>query len=750
MRRWVLVAAVVVLTGASFAAAWRVASFTASIAGELDRAGELTSIAPRPQSTIVFDIHGRPAFSFFVEQRTSVPLERVSPHMVAAILAVEDRRFFQHSGIDPVRIAAAAWRNLRAGRIVEGGSTITQQLARAAQLSKVRTYERKIREILVAARLEERYSKRRILEEYLNTVYFGEGYYGVEAASRGYFGKSAADISLADAALLAAVVRSPSVDAPGVSRVRATKRRDLVLSLMKRQGRISPSDFETAVVTGVPDASHRNASGLNAAGNPNGLYFQEEVRRQLFQLFGADRVLRGGLRVYSTYDPDLQIEAERAIEKRIAQIASVRKAARDLQGGLVAMSPETGDVYAIVGGRDFRESSFNRATQARRQAGSAFKPIIYAAALERGFAPGTLLKDLDAPIAGADNWLPNGDHERDEYTVRRALKVSSNRAAAQVLEQVGVTTAIYYAQRLGIESQLPMVPSLALGTGEVTLLELTAAYSAFANNGSLATPRLLVRVEDNSGQTVWFSEERHVQAISPTTAYLMSSMLSDVVTSGTATRARTAGFKLPAGGKTGTTDDYTDAWFIGYTPHLLTGVWFGLDQPAPIMRDGFGGTVAVPAWAAFMTAATRGAKPEWYRMPPDVEKVKICRLSGMRAGPHCVEEQLDLSLPGEPVQLDQRSPLAQKTDEPGTPPEPNVYEDLFVIGAIPSEVCSLHDPAQRALNGSTTPVVDSLLHQASYTPASAAGAAIRTPQTRLYVDRVPQPDGSYKTVIRER
>ena len=237
------------------------------------------------------------------------------------------------------------------------------------------------------------------------------------------------------------------------------------------------------------------------------------------------------------------------------------------------------------------------------------------------------------------------------------------------------------------------MPSLALGTGEVTLLELTAAYSAFANRGSVASPRLVLRVEDQSGTTVWFAEERHIQAISSTTAYLMSSMLSDVVTSGTATRVRSAGFKLPAGGKTGTTDDYADAWFIGYTPHLLTGVWFGLDQPAPIMRDGFGGTVAAPAWARFMTAATRGAKPDWYRMPSDVEKVRICRLTGMRAGPHCDEETVDVASPlpaggrrGIFIQRRRPRPL-------GDPPEPNVYEDLFQVGAMPSEICTRHDPA---------------------------------------------------------
>ena len=744
MKRWMLVAAVIVMTAAGWTVAWRAVNFTASIATELDRASALTDIAPRPQATLVFDRHGKPAFSYFVEQRTSVPLDRVSPHMLDAILAVEDRRFYHHFGIDPVRIVSAAWRNARAGRIVEGGSTITQQLARAAQLSPVRTYERKIREILVAARLEERYTKRQILEEYLNTVYFGEGYYGVEAASRGYFGKSAADLGLADAALLAALVRSPSNDAPCVSAARATKRRNLVLALMQRQGRISLAAQQAARVLPVPDGRHKDAAAaLSAHNGGTGLYFQEEVRRQLFQMFGADRVLRGGLRVYSTYDPDMQAQAERAVTTRIEQIAKARARARDLQGSLVAMNPESGDVYALVGGRDFAESPFNRATQSRRQAGSAFKPIIYATALERGYAPGTLLKDLAAPIQGADEeWLPGGEHEREEYTLRRALKVSSNRAAAQLLQQVGVTTAIYYAQRLGIDSPLPVVPSLALGTGEVTLLELTAAYSAFANRGSVASPRLLLRVEDPDGKAIWHGEEHHTQAISPTTAYLMSSMLADVVSSGTGAKARAVGFTLPAAGKTGTTDDYADAWFIGYTPHLLTGVWFGLDQPAPIMRDGFGGVVAVPAWARFMSAATRGSKADWYRMPSNVEKLAICRISGMRAGRGCKEEA---------VAMDARyAPDATVAMSGEEPPEPNVYEDLFPVGSIPSETCPLHDPAAHASGG--TPLMDSGLQPASYIASEPAveGSAIRRPASRLFVDNVPQPDGSYRTVIRQR
>ena len=687
MRKRILIGAVLVMAMSGFYCAWRLVSFTAAVAGELDRSRTLTEIAPRAQATLVMDRHGRPAFSFYSEQRTDVPIDRVSPPMLAAIVAVEDRRFYSHHGIDPIRVLRAAARNLRAGRIREGGSTITQQLARAAQLSPVRTFDRKIREAMIALRLEERYSKAEILQEYLNTVYFGEGYYGVEAASRGYFGKSAADLDLAEGALLAALVRSPSTDAPSVAPDRARRRRDLVLRLMLQQGRISQADFTSARAAALP---HRGtaADAVRASAVSTGAYFQEEIRRQLVRMFGHERVLRGGLRVRSTYDPALQQAAEQAIASRIADIAKARKRAKDLQGSLVALDPATGDVLALVGGRSFAESPFNRATQARRQAGSAFKPIIYAAALERGYAPGSLLRDLDNPIdAYGEEWLPDGEHEESEYTLRKALKVSSNRAAAQLLQQVGVSTAVYYAHRLGIASDLPQVPSLALGTGEVTLLELTAAYGVFANRGVLAAPRLIIRVEDASGDVLWSAPADTMRAISETTAFLMSSMLSDVVSSGTATGARAAGFRLPAGGKTGTTDDYADAWFVGYTPHLVAGVWFGLDTPAPIMDRGFAGVVAVPAWARFMKAATTGAKAEWYKVPSDVEKVAICRISGARAGEGCrhvvaadfltVDTPLTWPPPVRPL--------------PAKPSEDPVYEDFFPIGSVPPELCPLHN-----------------------------------------------------------
>ena len=640
---------------------------------------------------MVYDRHNRPAFTFFEEQRVDVPLDRVSRHMIDALLAVEDRRFYSHHGLDPMRIVKAAWRNWRKGRIVEGGSTITQQLARLEQLTPQRTFSRKLREAAIAVRLEERYSKPEILRAYLNAVYFGDGYHGVEAAARGYFGKGAADLQPHEGALLAALVRSPSGYAPSAAPERAAARRNLVLRLMHETGRLTEAQYRAALQMPLPVAT---VAGATTASASCGGYFQEEVRRQLVARLGDRQVLKGGLRVYTGYDPEMQCAAEQTITRRVMQIAKARKAARDLQGSLVALDPVSGEVRALVGGRDFAASSYIRATQARRQPGSAFKPIIYAAALERGMAPGSMLDHLDEPIMTATGpWLPGGEHEESAYTLRAALKISSNRAAAQLLQQVGYGQATYYAARLGIESQLPAVASLALGTGGVTLLELTAAYGVFANQGVAVSPHLIVRVEDAAGRTVVGETPSRRQAVTPTTAYLMSSMLADVITSGTATGVRAAGFKLPAAGKTGTTNDYTDAWFVGYTPHLVTGVWFGLDRPAPIMNRGFASVVAVPAWAEFMSKATVGDGADWFATPADVEKITICRTSGQRATEACrhgwsgagfVQAGLT-EMPGTPA-----GDTAVATTGRTAPPRSYAYDDYFPYGTAPSGPCEQH------------------------------------------------------------
>jgi len=738
--------------------AWR-------LAGELDRATERARLEPHAQASVVFDRHEHPVFSFYLEQRLDVSFQSVSPHMIDAILAAEDRRFYSHHGLDGVRMVKAAWRNWRAGRIVEGGSTITQQLARAEQLTSARTFTRKIREAVLAARFEERYSKSEILGAYLNTVYFGDGYYGVEAASRGYFAKAASTLQPHEAALLAALVRSPSAYSPSYAPARALARRNLVLRLMRDTGKLTDGQYRASAA--LPLRANSTPAILNASDGDSracGQYFQEEVRRELMARFGDHQVLKGGLRVYTGYDERMQCEGERAIATRIAQIVRLRPKARDLQGSLVAIDPASGEVRAIVGGREFAASSFDRAIQARRQPGSAFKPIIYAAALEQGFAPGSILRHLDEPIMTSSGpWLPGGEHEQPEYTLRSALKISSNRAAAQLLQQVGLRVTEYYAQRLGIESRLPSVPSLALGTGGVTLLELTSAYGVFANQGTAVTPHLVVRVEDRDGRTLWDAQPARRPVLSEATAFMMSSMLADVIQSGTGTPARAAGFTLPAAGKTGTTDDYTDAWFVGYTPRLVAGVWFGIDRPAPIMNRGFASIVAVPAWARFMKTATEGDPPSWYAPPGDVEKVAICRLSGKLAtdacrhdwrGPDYVAADLT-DLPGQQMASGFSSTATVATSEVVN--QPMVFEDYFPVGSVPSEVCPLHGAAPLGIDG----VVGSawLDRRYSVEPASSiqpAAAADLPPKggsherSILYVERIPRADGTTHFVIKQR
>jgi 1A family penicillin-binding protein len=716
------------------------------VAAELAHAASLASIGPHPQTTVVYDRQNRPAFSFYLEQREDVPLDRVSPHMVDALLSVEDRRFYSHHGLDVARIVKAAWRNWRAGRILEGGSTLTQQLARVEQLTPRRTFERKIREATIAVQLEERYSKQQILNAYLNAVYFGDGYYGVEAASRGYFGKHAAELEPHEAALLAALVRSPQGYSPSAAPERALKRRNLVLRLMRDNGRISDAEYRDAIDRPLRPAK---PAGELTASTGCGRYYQEEVRRQLIARYGS-KVLRGGLRVFTGYDPAMQCSAEKAIAARIAQITRAHKSARDLEASLVALDPASGEVRALVGGRDFEATSYNRATQSRRQPGSAFKPIIYAAALERGLSPASILHNLDEPImTDRGPWLPGGEHEEREYSLRNALKISSNRAAAQLLQQVGISQVAYYAQRLGIASQLPNVPSLALGTGGMTLLELTSAYGVFANQGTAVQPHLITRVEDASGTSIWNDYPGQHQAVTASTAFLMSSMLADVVNSGTATTARAAGFKLPAAGKTGTTDDYTDAWFVGYTPHLVAGVWFGLDKPAPIMTRGFAAVVAVPAWADFMKAATAGDRPDWFQPPADVEKVEICRLSGKLAteacrhnwtGPDYVQAGLT-EMPGVAVGTTGRAagPRAAQASA--------VYEDYFSIGSAPTEPCDMHG-ARQSIPGIDGAIGAMGMNETAPSPVSGAVAVAYHTPVSTNVQRIVGADGRVTYVIR--
>ncbi|MGE0359260.1 MAG: penicillin-binding protein 1A [Vicinamibacterales bacterium] len=631
------------------------------------------------QATVFYDAADAPAFTIFDERRFDVSLADVSPQLVKALLAIEDQRFRRHAGIDVVRIAGAMVANLREGRLAQGGSTLTQQLARQSFLTLDKTYTRKVQEVLLALRIERQYTKDQILELYLNKMYFGSGLYGAEAAALGYFAKPARELTVAEAALLAGLVKSPSTWAPTVNLERAVARRNVVLQAMRDQGDIDEATFTAARDSQVVlrDALRRD--------EPFGQYFKEQVRLELIERFGRERVYQSGLRVYTTIDVEMQKAAEAAVARSLEDLGTRRLAAlkarrrpvpaddAPLQAAVVALDPRTGEVRALVGGRSFSESHFNRAVQARRQPGSAFKPFVYAAALEAGYTPASLIDRLDEPIDTLQGaWSPEEGHVTgSEITMRAALKTSSNRAAVRMLEMVGVSSAVDYAQKLGL-GDVPAVPSLALGSGEVTLYDMTSAYGAFANGGVWQKPQLVRRVEDTEGNVLYRAETAEVQAVSPATAFLMSSMLADVIDSGTGWRARQIGFRLPASGKTGTTNEYRDAWFVGYTPSLAAGVWVGYDTPRQILPGAaYAGDVAVPLWAEFMKAATRGAKPEPLTAPRNVVAVQVCRLSGKRPAGGC---------DAVPV-----------VDDDGRSREQSMIgTEYFVRGTEPAEVCHLH------------------------------------------------------------
>ena len=624
------------------------------------------------RSSVFYDHQGRPAFTIFKEQRIEIPLAQMSPNLTKAMLAIEDQRFYDHQGVDVIRVAGAFIANLREGNRAQGASTITQQLARLSFLTMEKTYSRKLQEIVLAALVENQYSKDQILELYLNKVYFGAGLYGAEAAARGYFGKHASELTIAEGALLAGLVKAPSNYAPTVNLERAIKRRTVVLQAMLDSKTIDQSTFDQANRAKVV-----LSDGLRSE-EPYGRFFKEHVRRELVARFGAERVYEGGLKVFTTIDLDMQRVADAEVQ-RVLQDLERRRGARGranpatLQASLIALDPRSGEVRALIGGRDFIQSNYNRAIFAKRQPGSAFKPFVYAAALEAGFTPATIISGLDEPIDTVQGaWIPDDDHSSGSaMTMRAALKTSSNRAAVRMLEDLGIKKAVAYAERVGV-GNMPSVPSLALGAGEVTLESLTTAYSVFATGGLRRTPVYIKRVEDAEGQVLYTTPYESQQVIGAPTAFLMSHMLADVINHGTAYPARQLGFRLPAAGKTGTTNDYRDAWFVGYTPRLVTGVWVGFDQPQTILSRGYAATVAVPLWAGFMRKATEGDPSEWYKAPPGIVGVQVCRLSGQRPTDNCQGDFIQTS---------------DGSYQSGS----SVYTEYFVRGTEPEGYCTLHE-----------------------------------------------------------
>jgi penicillin-binding protein 1A len=574
----------------------------------------------------VYDIHGRPIGEFYHQRRLIVPLKRIPSHVVHAFLAAEDARFFKHGGVDVFAVSRALFANFKKGEIREGGSTITQQLVRGLFLTSERTFKRKIREAILAFRVENNHTKEEILYLYLNQIYLGHGNYGVEAASRDYFGKGVGEISLGEAALLAGLPRSPTRSSPYRDFFAAMERQRYVLRRMVEAGFISEASYRATLQTPVrltpsPD--------LNSQVAP---YFVEHIRQTIGDRFGFSPLLQGGLRIYTSPDTSLQLSAQKAVREGLNEIRVRFRAKGDavgtgeeVQAALLAMDPHTGSVRALVGGYDFSLSRYNRALQARRQPGSAFKPIIYAAALERGFSQLSVVQDgpLSFRIRPGKYWRPQNYQNRffGPVTLRTALAHSLNSVAVRLVDRVGVEKVIRQARRLGIESRIEKNLSIALGSSSVSLLEMVRAYGVFASGGNLALPLFIVKVTDRYGKVLEENQPLLKSAISPEIAYILTDMLKNVVRSGTGRAASSLGPAIA--GKTGTSSEFRDAWFIGYTPDLVAGVWVGYDDHRPVGDKETGGKTALPLWLSFMKESGQGSGVKDFPVPDGVEWLEV-------------------------------------------------------------------------------------------------------------------------------
>ena len=635
----------------------------------------LDQYQPR-QTSKLFSADGRFIAELGLERRTLLKIDQIPPLVRNAFVMTEDKRFYQHAGIDWRRIPGAILADIKHRSFAEGFSTITMQLGGQIFPEAINRRERsgfsgltrKLKEAKVARAIEAKYSKDKILELYLNQIPLGNGSYGVETAAQRYFGKSARDLNVAEAAMLAGLPKAPERYNPRRAPERAIQRRNTVIELMREQGAIS--DADASLAKAYPLQLARRAEAGDVAP-----YYVEWIRQQLVQQFGQ-RLYEQGLKVYTTLDVDLQSAAERALENQLRAIeagkfgpykyrsyesymATASERSGDeaagnspyLQGAFIAMDPRTGAVRAMVGGRDFDDSKFNRATQALRQPGSTFKPIVYADAIQNGRPPSYMVDDspVSVPQSGGGNWTPQNYDGKFEgpMPMRRGLYQSRNIVAIKVGMELGPQSVTDMARKFGITTPIPPYPSIYIGAADVYPLEMIAAYSAFATLGTRATPTGIVRVENSKGDVLWEPLPTRVPVMSPEEAWLMVSMMKDVVQRGTAAGSVGSQFHVPAGGKTGTTNDGTDVWFIGYTPDLVAGVWMGLDKPKTIKGNAQGGILAAPAWTAFMREVyrRRAAPPDWPR-PEGIIQRDVDLASGQLWEPGCGQETTDFFLSG--------------------------------------------------------------------------------------------------------
>lgn len=554
-----------------------------------------------PASSQIYDIHGNEIANIHAaENRRPIGINEIPQNLQNAFIAVEDNRFYDHVGIDPRGIIRAVWANIRGRTVTEGGSTITQQLAKNAYLTQDRTLKRKVQEVFLALQLERQYTKQEILELYMNQIYFGQGAYGVQAAAQTYFGKDAKDLTLNECAMLAGIPKSPNYYSPINNMDAAMERKAVVLDQMVKYGYISDSEAASTKKEPLHIAKSTNDGGKNAS------YFVDYVLQLLAEKYGDDAIYKDGLKIYTTIDMDMQAAAEAAMKNLPTYFTDANGIVQP-QGALVAIDPHTGYIKAMVGGRG--TDQFNRATQAVRQPGSAFKPFVFAAALENKYTPESIIEDKPLKVG---TWEPQ-NYSRNfsgKVRLRDVVRWSLNVPTVRIAQDIGIDKAIYYAQEMGISTFVldgatndrNLATALGGMTRGVTPLELTSAYGTFANRGIHVKPVAILRVVSRTGKVLEEAERKEKSVMSADNAAALTAMLEDVIRRGTGTRANIG---RPAAGKTGTTSDYHDAWFVGYTPDLVAGVWIGNDSVSDLHGMSGGLTPAV-IWQAFMQKAHAG------------------------------------------------------------------------------------------------------------------------------------------------
>lgn len=707
---------------------------------DLPNLGDISSLR-LTQATYIYSADGVLLGTAMSVYRKWVPLNKIPKHLQWATIVAEDRKFYTHPGVDPKGIARAIWACIKARKYVQGGSTITMQLARNLYLSSEKTITRKLKELLLAVRLERRFSKDELLELYLNTVCYGHGAYGVQAAAELYFGKDVSELNLPQCALLAALPKRPSELSPFVNPTAVKRRRDYILEAMAKEGYITRSEAEAAKKVPITEGLRATPKWLTAP--PKSFHFVEYVKRELVKKFGQDVVDRGGLKVYTTLNYKLQQEVERIAGR---YLTAYRYTSAN-QMAIVVIHIPTGRILAMYGGRPYRIDTrtgkrvldhFNRAVQAYRQPGSSFKPYVYAAALEMGFRPNSLFNDsrISFPIGNGKWWSPknyDGRYGRT-MTLETALATSNNVIAVKLIRSVGVDKTIEVAKRMGINFPPNIDPSLAsyslaLGSIGVTVLDHTAALASVANSGVKVIPTGISKVYDSEGQLIYSAKVEPQQVLMPEVASELLKMLIAVVTKGTGRKAQIPGYQVA--GKTGTSEDIKDVWFVGFTPTIACGVWIGRDDNKPL-KYGSGGTLCAPVFREVVMAALKyypgektfrlltGGKDADSRPVKKVEeyvRIVICAETGLLATEFCpvtYEETVPADKASKqkcPLHREQFQPVlicvaSGKLATPNCPPQA-VVTRMLPKSAIPKEACDLHSPippSEEADQSDETPV----------------------------------------------